>query len=82
MNEIRLFMPGYQHNFWISARHAAEALFRALDKELRVELFLSGFARADRIWRIAVRAFNDGARNRFLSRGTQLPQHAPPIAAE
>jgi hypothetical protein len=39
MNEIRLFMPDYQHNFWISARHAAEAL----DKELRVELFLSGF---------------------------------------
>jgi hypothetical protein len=39
MNEIRLFMSGYQRHFWI-AGHAAEALFRALDKELHVELFL------------------------------------------
>ena len=43
MNEIRLFVSGYQRHFWISARHATEALFRALDKELHVELFRSGF---------------------------------------
>ena len=47
MSEIRLFMSGYQRHFWISARHATEALFRALDKELHVELFLVGILRED-----------------------------------
>jgi Probable sensor domain DACNG len=47
MNEIRLFVSGYQRHFWISARHATEALFRALDKELHVELFLVGILRED-----------------------------------
>jgi hypothetical protein len=47
MNEIRLFVSGYQRHFWISARHATEALFRALDKELHVELFLVGIWRED-----------------------------------
>ena len=42
MSEIRLFMSGYQRHFWISARHAAVALFRAPDKKLHVELFLVG----------------------------------------
>jgi sensor domain DACNG-containing protein len=47
MNEIRLFVSGYECHFLISARHAAEALFRALDKELHVELFLVGIFRED-----------------------------------
>ena len=45
MNEIRLFVSGYQRHFWISARHATEALFRALDKELHVEA-------STRSWRV------------------------------
>ena len=47
INEIRLFVSGYQRHFWISARHATEALFRALDEELHVELFLVGILRED-----------------------------------
>jgi hypothetical protein len=37
MNEIRLFVSGYKRHFLISAQQAAEALFRALNKELHVE---------------------------------------------
>ena len=36
MNEIRLFVSGYKRHFLISAQQAAEALFRALNKELHV----------------------------------------------
>jgi hypothetical protein len=38
-----------QRHLLISARHAAEALFQALDEELHVEPFLVGILREDGI---------------------------------
>lgn len=47
MTTIRLFMWGYQKHFQISAKISAEALFRKLNPEFDVEVFLLGLRRKD-----------------------------------
>ncbi|HEV2246171.1 MAG TPA: diadenylate cyclase [Terriglobia bacterium] len=47
MERIRLFMWGYQRHFQHSVERAAERLFKALDPNMEVDVFLLGLVRED-----------------------------------